>query len=107
MINVTHCDLKKIIQEAYALSVPQGMGFMHFKPGPLSDEEVAGILSRYESHERIAVDMDYIKGRAVKMIVFKKDGGLYIHDNWYDHLADEYDDFLDRIGATREAPNVG
>lgn len=103
MIDITGCDLRKVIQEAYDLSVPQGMGFLHFKPGPLSEEEVTGIWERFKNDNQLALSMDYIKGRAVKLTVFRRDGRLYIDTQWYDHPPHDYDLFLERIGAQREA----
>jgi len=83
MIDVTGVPLKSLIAAAYGLSVPQGLGILHFKPGSLSDEEVDEILRM--GTPRIPVSMDYVKGRACKFTVFANDGKHYINNRWYDH----------------------
>lgn len=102
MIDVTNCDIRKLVQEAYMLSKPQGMGFMHFKPGPLTEDEITDII-QCSSGSSIAVYMDYTNGRAVKMTVFKQGDNLSIHDAWFDHSSGDYDLLLQRIGAKRKA----
>jgi hypothetical protein len=86
MIDITGIDLVKFVQKVYELSVPQGLGFLHFTPTPLSEEEAKKIIDfdgRMKS--KIKVSMDYVSGRACKMIVWEKDGKLGIADSWYDH----------------------
>lgn len=96
-IEITGCDLRLLVQKAYELSRPQGLGFMHAKPGPLSDQEVDSILSR--SHVGRPVSMDYVNGRAVKLNVRRDaDGRLWIRPNWYDHTRMQLSELLHAIG---------
>lgn len=102
MINITGCDLHTLIKEAYNLSKPQGLGFMHFDPAPLTDDEILAILMRGTS--RCPVNMDYVKGRAVKLNVFiNEENQLSIHDSWYDHNDIQLDTLLQRIGIKKTA----
>jgi hypothetical protein len=78
-------DIVKFVQKAYDLSVPQGLGFLHFTDAPLTEDEARQLIRDSGS---IAVSLDYVKGRACKMVVHRaQDGSLSIADNWYDHTS--------------------
>lgn len=98
MIDVTEYDLAALIKNAYTLSVPMGLGMLHFKAGPLSDEQVCAIIEAgaYHSRSEIAVNMDYVNGRAVKLTVFRKEDRLYIRKEWYDHSDADLKELLAR-----------
>jgi hypothetical protein len=97
MIDCTGIDLVKLAQEAYRLSVPQGLGFLHFTSEPLSVEE-AKTLVNLEGRS-IVLDMDYVHGRAVKLCVRKNEGGtLSLPDSWYDHTDEQYRELLQSVG---------
>ena len=96
MIEITGCDLSEFIKKVYELSAPRGLGFLHAKDGPLEDSKVESILM--DGCDRIAVEMDYVNGRACKMTVFKKDGRIFILDKWYDHTEDELCELISSIG---------
>lgn len=101
MIEITGVDLKQFVKDVYDLSKPQGLGFKHFTPKPLSDEEAESIVIR--SSERFPVDVDYVRGRACKMTVFRDKENperLYIHDKWYDHSESALQELLSRHGIT-------
>jgi hypothetical protein len=92
MIDVTDIDLRALVKNAYAYSRPQGLGFLHSQSGPLDEATVDEILAC--GCEQYPVDMDYIKGRAVKLTVFNKGGKLWITDRWYDHTEHQLKDML-------------
>jgi hypothetical protein len=96
MIEITGVDLRELVKAAYDLSQPQGLGFIHYIPGPLSDKEADEIIKSSERGE-IAVCMDYVKGRAVKMAARQKDGKLYIDNSWFDHPPAQFVALLKRI----------
>lgn len=92
-IEITGCDLIALIKKAYALSSPQGMGFLHFKEGGMSDEEAKRIIESPRG-----VDMDYVHGRAVKFWV-KKDGDrMFVRDRWFDHSDSQLKELLQSVG---------
>ena len=95
-IDVTKYDLKKLIKETYNLSRPQGLGIIHYEEGELSEEEINEILNRNEG-DHIALSMDYIKGRACKMIVFNKEGKLQIRKTWLDHTLNQLEELIKRL----------
>lgn len=69
-IDITGIDLIKFIKEVYGLSVPAGLGWLHFTEGEPTDEEAKEILDVWKRDKQFVLDLDYIKGRACKMIVF-------------------------------------
>lgn len=95
MIEITGCDLVKLAQEAYNLSKPQGMGFLHFEEGGLSDKDAAALIT--EDRPIGPLRMDYVKGRACKLTVFRDGDKLYIPDSWYDHSQTHLETLLERI----------
>ena len=106
-IEVTHADLRLLVQAAYNLSKPQGMGFLHYKSGPLSDEDADQLLecrgtSSSLPTSNVIISLDYVKGRAVFMTVFKEESDsneMFIRDTWFDHSKEEFDTFLEIIGV--------
>ena len=90
-IDITGVDLVVFVKKVYELSVPQGLGMLHFKEGRLSDEEAKEIVGRGY------ISMDYVHGRACKMKVFKKDEKLYIPDRWYDHTDYQLNELLETV----------
>ena len=96
MIDVTDCKLTDIAKAAYDLSEPVGMGFLHYEPGSLTDEEAESLVT---DNARCPLSLDYVKGRCCKLTVFAHDGRRYIPDNWYDHTAGQLITLLERINA--------
>ena len=85
MIDITGVDLRKFVQEVYARSSPQGLGMLHYQDGGLPDAEADAIIARSKDDKRIAVSMDYVRGRSCKMVVFRHGDKLEIRDAWFDH----------------------
>ena len=98
-VDLTGVDLKEFAKKVYDLSVPQGFGFLHAVSGSLSDEDAISIVDRFTDSERIALDMDYIRGRACKMTVFKKDGKLFTYIPWYDHTDEQLAKLLEHFAV--------
>lgn len=92
MIDITGVDLRQFVKEVYRLSSPQGRGVFRFQDGPLDDETVDRIIANEDRH--IAVSMDYVRGRACKMTVFKENDGLAINDSWFDHSDSQLRELL-------------
>lgn len=94
MIDITGANLVEVAKAAYDLSVPQGMEFLHAIDGPMSNEHAASLIK----DGRLALQMDYVNGRACKLTVFRYEGKLLIRNNWFDHSEDDLIELLDRIG---------
>jgi hypothetical protein len=99
MIDVTDVPMPVLVREAYRLSKPQGLGMMHFKPGDIDAVTVAQIVARDDGKNQVAISMDYVHSRAVKLTVFRENGRLWIRDEWFDHSSDDLSDLLAAIMA--------
>ncbi len=99
-MDITEIDLIKFIKEVYRLSVPAGLGRLHFTEGELTDEEAKEILDIWKDDKQFALDMDYIRGRACKMTIFRKDREgkeIFIRSPWYDHTDTQLKKLLKAI----------
>jgi len=90
MIEITGTDMVKFVKKVYDLSSPLGLGLLHFRDEPLSDEDAEEIVN-----SPCGVTMDYVHGRACKMRVTEKDGKLYIPDTWFDHSDTDLEQLLE------------
>ncbi len=102
MIDITGVNLVKFVQKVYELSVPQGLGFLHFDSEPLTNEEAKSLIGKKPIYENIILDMDYVRGRACKMHVTQDGKKLFIQDNWYDHTDKQLQQLLDAVGIKHE-----
>ena len=101
--DVTNVDLNLLVRTAYNLSVPQGLGFLHSTPANMTKEAADEVLEKFEESDGLAVAMDYVKGRAVKLSVYSEDGKRWIYKHpWFDHTDETYDAFLEQIGIERD-----
>ena len=97
MIDVTGVDLVKLAQKAYELSSPQGMGFLHFAPGGLTEEEAQSLVNKDDRWGPLS--MDYVRGRSIKLHVRRDNGKLVLPDSWYDHTDSQYKELLEEVGV--------
>lgn len=61
MISIQGLPKEKVLAALYNNAKPLGRGFLHYTPGPLSDEEVR------EQMEDGRLYFDYVKGRVMKV----------------------------------------
>lgn len=95
MINVNKCDLIKMIKTAYDFSQPVGMGFLKYKPEPLTDEQAAQYINELpENKDGEIVSLDYVLGRCCKFNIYRINGELWISDRWYDHDTKQLKDLI-------------
>lgn len=104
MIDITNVNLVEFAKKIYELSVPQGLGFLHYDSTPLSDENAKTLI---HDSGRIALDMDYVSGRSCKMTVLRdiKTRKLYIPDSWYDHTDRIFSRLLNHFGIQKDIQN--
>lgn len=104
LIEITDVDLRGFVRHCYDLSRPQGMGHIHYKPGPIPDEVLDGIMSTYSpeaghgGNPGVALNMDYVLGRAVKMTVTAVRERWFIRPYWYDHTDGQLKELLTLSG---------
>lgn len=85
--DVTGIDPRLIIQVAYSGSRPQGLGYLHSKPGGLTEADLNEIMERSEKWGRGSIDIDYLNGRSMKFHIHRDvdTGRMYFNLDWYDH----------------------
>jgi hypothetical protein len=59
-ISLVGLDKAEVLAALYNASKPQGMGFMHYDPTPMTKEQAAGLLAR-------TTYFDYLMGRVMKI----------------------------------------
>ena len=76
MIDISKLNKAQVLSALYNASHPQGMGFIHFDPVPMSEFEATRLLEKQTY-------FDYIKGRVMKIDLSKNelDPRLYDRDN--------------------------
>jgi len=95
VIDVTNVDLVKLVKKVYAMSVPVGMGFLHYVEGNLTTEQATSLIDR---NNKTVIHMDYIAGRQCKFRVFKENDRLYTMNEWYDHTEDQFRELMAYVG---------
>lgn len=62
MVSIVGLNKTAVLAALYNASEPLGMGFMHYDPKPMTEEEAASFLVEGQSHY-----FDYLKGRVMKI----------------------------------------
>ena len=85
-------DPIKVVKEVYNLSVPQGMGFLHYQEGGLSDEGAKRCIISNR------ISMVYVKGRACKFHAnIEGNTVTFADDFWYDHSTAALEMLIQRL----------
>lgn len=86
-IKITGIDLRRLVAAVYAESQPVGLGALHFKPGPISKQDLEYVLDNFKVQGTGCVlSMGYVCGRAVKFHIFRDENGdLWVRKDWFDH----------------------
>lgn len=93
-------DVVTLVKKVYDLSIPVGLGMLHYRDGGLSDGEVNSII---KSDTEYMVRMDYVNGRQCKFNLFynEETGDVYTHKEWYDHTDSQFKELLSSIGKSK------
>jgi hypothetical protein len=94
LVEVTEVDQRELAKAAYAMSRPQGMGFLHFTEGELDQATLNAIIEQADKFRGGCIDLDYVRGRSCKFHVRLHDGKRYVSINWYDHSVEEMSQLL-------------
>ena len=97
MIDITGVNLVELTKKAYELSMPAGLGFIHYKPEPLSDPEANKIVDGFKNNKNVALNLDYVNGRACKLVIFREGRKLTIRESWYDHTDYQLEELLKSV----------
>lgn len=77
MVDTRSLKKSAVLAALYNASKPQGLGFLHFDPVPMTEEEAEELL-------RMGTYFDYLKGRVMKVDLSNDDcfeEWLYDRDN--------------------------
>jgi len=74
MINITGLNKAAVLAALYNAARPLGMGFMHYDPKPMTEEEAKQYLA-------VGTYFDYLKGRVMKVDLSKDNE---FDERWYD-----------------------
>ena len=76
MIDISKRDKAEVLAALYNAAKPQGMGFLHYTPDPMTKEEAVALLAK-------DTYFDYVKGRVMKVDLERDtfDPRLYDRDN--------------------------
>ena len=72
-ISIEGLDKAKVLAGLYNGSRPLGMGFLHYDPVPMTEEEAQEILEQ-------ATDFDYLKGRVMKVDLSGVSSAPWLYD---------------------------
>jgi hypothetical protein len=73
VIDIKGLPKEKVLAALYNASRPQGMGFIHFTPEPMSEKEAADLLTRQTY-------FDYLRGRVMKVELSDNTIDPYLYD---------------------------
>ena len=77
IIDIGNLDRAAVLAALYNKAKPQGLGFLHYDPAPMTPEVAAGLLAAGLTY------FDYVKGRVMKVDLSGDtlDTRLYDRDN--------------------------
>ncbi len=83
-MDISKMNKSEVLAALYNRSKPQGMGFLHYDPNPMTKEEAQTILDTGQTY------FDYLQGRVMKIDLSENDlyTGLYNRDNGFDAAED-------------------
>lgn len=83
-IDISQLDKAAVLAALYNRARPQGMGFLHYTPEPMTHDQARELLGKM--HEPY---FDYLKGRVMKVDLGKDQlyVGLYDRDNGHGAAA--------------------
>jgi hypothetical protein len=76
-MDISKLNKAEVLAALYNAALPQGMGFLHYTPEPMTTAEAQTILNTGETY------FDYLKGRVMKVDLSKDElrTALYNRDN--------------------------
>lgn len=80
MVSIKGLKKTAVLAALYNAAKPQGMGFLHYDPTPMTEEEAAQLI---DNGEESGAYFDYLQGRVMKIRIAGDEisVGLYDRDN--------------------------
>ena len=88
-------DVRKLVANAYKLSVAEGLGKIAYKEGELTSKEISRCIRRDGT-----IRMDIVFGRRVTFWSYNKqnvpgmEDGIYINTRWNNHTEEQFKKLL-------------
>lgn len=98
MVSIAGLDRVEVLMALYNASRPQGMGFMHYDPKPMSREDGERLLAKTKY-------FDYLQGRVMKVMIDgdEIDERLYDRDNGRGSVARVIESLRKTMDAANDA----
>lgn len=96
LIEIPADKVEATIREVYDRSQAAGMGFMHYRDGPIPDKTVGSIVTTLVMRGQIF--MDYVHGRQCKFRIQLNGRRAFVRPYWPDHSHKQLVDLLTAIG---------
>lgn len=96
--------LGEVLAAAFDLSRPQGLGFLHYKPGSADAEMFRDDIKRAIAADTSkpffkSIHLDYVQGCACKFSIrYDADGWFVEGPRWYDHSPEALLELVNRCG---------
>jgi hypothetical protein len=74
-ISIAGFDKAKVLAALYNSARPQGLGFLQYKPEPMTDDQARALLADNNS-------FDYIKGRPMKITIGGDELDAQVYDDY-------------------------
>lgn len=106
MVNTKGIAKHLVLKALYDHSRPQGMGYLQFTPGPMSEDEAKQLLQSAVIHN---LYFDYLGGRIIKVTLVNDeafDESLYDRDNGRGSTRAEAEVEVARLNARIITKNV-
>jgi len=105
-VNTTGIDRAALLAALYDRAQPQGTGFLHFNPAPMTLEEAQQLLDENtqewprNSGKQVCY-FDYLKGRVMKIDVLREelDPRLYDRDNGQGAVQGVVNQLMEKLTA--------
>jgi hypothetical protein len=100
--DLTAVNSVDIVKAVYRNSRAQGMGFLHFTEGELSDDEAQQCISQDGT-----ISMDYVRGRSCKVhLRYDNNGRRMFTAPWFDHTDEQVKAMLADLGIMTDTPQT-
>lgn len=98
-VNIAGLDKADVLAALYNAAKPQGLGFLHYEPTPMTRDQAAALLEHDD-------EFDYLKGRVMKVRIASDEIGVWAYDR--DNGAGAAQLVIDalRLTAQTNAPEI-
>ena len=92
----------QVVKAVYDMSVPVGLGFLHYVNGDISEETAKMVTegAKYGVPGAQSYHLDYVAGRQCKFgFKHTEEGCTFDDEAWYDHTKYQLEDLIAKLKA--------